>query len=331
MNNIHALATMDWQGNVPSLEGDFSHDNLANLQSILEKIKNNKDTDSQQVYKKCINFTKSISDAKEYYLASSIFAKNFNVKPETVEFKDGPKKVFNYQLTALEKDFPGKDIRKLLKNMPAADFESILNDLYSPVSNSSKDDAEVTVAFLRKYELYNPVRINKAFGLKPEIEEHDYSRFEVDDVIQFLNGDVELDDDEIDLTLERAIDFVENMDPTNRQDVKKVVEISKALSDIDPENNTTLATLKKEIDSFVQTSVGSQRNLSVFERFISVVASFLGKSVEHWLPVDEAFLNENLKDMGKIAIIAPDNASDEFKNWANSSSVVVLNKDIDWS
>lgn len=338
MNTIHSLATMDWKGKVPPFEGKDSGNSLDNLKTILEIIRDNKDDDSKIILRKCIKFTKSIKDGKQYYLASSIYAKNYKVESETIEFQDGRDKVFNFQIKALERDYPGKDVKEVLKNLSKEDFQYLLQCLYSPPIKMSDDEKNQAVAFLRKHDLYNASRIQGTLGINPDANEHDYQKFELKDVLHFLSGDVKLNQDELTAVLRRATQFVEAMNPASREDLKAAVDISKAISQIDAKGNETskqdpLKGLKNKLSKLANRQISESRNLNLFERFIGSLAEFLGKSVEHFLPIDQNFIYGNLSNISGLVIEAPLVPSESFWSWVSNNKEnidsIVFKKDFD--
>lgn len=318
MNPIQQLAKMDWKGSVPSLEGDFSHNSLANLQTILERIKDNSDNDSKMVLRKCVDFTKNLKDAKDYYLAAKIYSKSYQVKQETVEFKNGKEKIYEFQIRALEKDFPGKNIRKIVKNISKEDFQTMLDYLYSPAKDKyPSKESKIIIDFLKENDLHNTTRVQKAFGVKPSTSA-EFDSLNREDILYFLSGEVDIEEYEIIDYLKAASQLVERLDPKNREDFKMAVRINQAINQIKvPDQSfekTKINELKLAASEKLKEGSLSAEKFSIFNKIASFVASLLGKSIDSWLSLDAEFVNSALSDATDLTIEVPENPSEKF--WA---------------
>lgn len=316
--NIHALAAMDWREGIPAIEGSVPENDLGNLKNILDKIKDSTDddNDSKIVLRKCIDYTKNLKDAKDYYLASRIFANNFKVESETIVFKNGSEKISKYQIKALEKDFPGKDIRKIIKNLSKEDFQAMLDFLYAPEGKpKNKEATKIVVDFLKENNLYSATRVQKSFGLKPDTAEN-LSRMSSDDILYFLSGEVDIDDYEMLDILKEAERIVSLLDPNKREDFKLAVKLNQALNKLNPKEES-VKTRVKELktttgENIRGASLGANEKLSLFERIVSSLASFIGKSVDNWLSIDEEFVTNSLQEATDLRIEVPENSGEKF-------------------
>lgn len=335
--NITSLATTDWNGTVPSIGNNKNE--LENLVSVLEIIQGRNDSKAKKVLKKCADFTNNIKDAREYYLASWIFDKSFKTPLRTIEFQDGKAQIPQYQIKALEKDFPGKDITKLLKSIDFETFDSILIALYAGSPEIPDSKKTELVKTLNDHSLYNAQRIHESLGVMPDIDANDYKKLELRDVQYFLSGKAKVNQGELRNILQKATYFVKNLNPASREDLKSAVALSHAINNIDLKDKDGMVhephtKLKTKLKNYAHKQIKSARNLSLFEKFVSAVATFFGKSVDHWLAVDPEFLHNHLKDIKGLVIEIPKNPSTEFKSWLienkdNIDQIVYSNEQID--
>jgi len=189
----------------------------------------------------------------------------------------------------------------------------------------SDDEKNQAVAFLREHNLYNASRIQDTLGLNPDVDEHDYQKFELKDVLHFLNGKDKLNRGELANVIRRATQFVEAMNPRSKEDLFAVASISKAISDISDSEDQEgflkdeLSNLKIAANNLANKQILDTRKLSALEKFVIAVASFIGKSVEHWYPIDPEVVYDALKNIKDLTVEVPKNRSDAFWNWISQS------------